>query len=136
MKIAVIVRSGLADWQKLNVTDVPGRRDRDHPTGEVMGRALRGRLRTGTATCPCSASRCCASPPTPTNFATVHTAAPSPAAWPTAVYTDELFATGNDADNRAAVAAVATAALSLAGLAVVGDRRTVDKALDKLRLHP
>jgi hypothetical protein len=53
-----------------------------------------------------------------------------------AVYTDELFATGNDVDNRAAVAAVPTADLALAGFAVAGDRRTVDKALDKLRLHP
>jgi hypothetical protein len=53
-----------------------------------------------------------------------------------AVYTDELFATGNDIDNRAAVAAVATEDLSLAGFAVAGDRRTIDKALDKLRLHP
>jgi hypothetical protein len=52
-----------------------------------------------------------------------------------AVYTDDLFATGNDVDNRAAVAAVATEALALAGFAVAGDRRTVDKALDKLRLH-
>jgi hypothetical protein len=53
-----------------------------------------------------------------------------------AAYTDELFATGNDVDNRAAVAAVPTADLSVAGFAVAGDRRTVDKALDKLRLHP
>ena len=45
------------------------------------------------------------------------------------------LATGNDIDNRAAVAAVATEDLSLAGFAVAGDRRTVDKALDKLRLH-
>ena len=52
-----------------------------------------------------------------------------------AVYTDDLFATGNDVDNRAAVAAVATGDLALAGFAVAGDRRTVDKALDKLRLH-
>jgi hypothetical protein len=52
------------------------------------------------------------------------------------VYTDELFTTGNDADNRAAVAAVATEDLGLAGFAVAGDRRTVDKALDRLRLHP
>jgi hypothetical protein len=54
----------------------------------------------------------------------------------TAVYTDELFGTGNDVDNRAAVAAVTTEDLSLAGFAVAGDRRTVDKALDKLGLHP
>jgi hypothetical protein len=53
-----------------------------------------------------------------------------------AVYTDDLFTTNNDVDNRAAVAAVRTEDLRLAGLAVAGDRRTVDKALDKLRLHP
>jgi hypothetical protein len=53
-----------------------------------------------------------------------------------AVYTDELFTTGNDIDNRAAVASVATEDLSLAGFAVAGDRRSVDKALDRLRLHP
>ena len=53
-----------------------------------------------------------------------------------AVYTDDLFATGNDEDNRAAVAAVATGDLLLAGFAVCGDRRAVDKALDRLRLHP
>lgn len=53
-----------------------------------------------------------------------------------AVYTDDLFATGNDIDNRAAVAKVDTGDLALAGFAVAGDRRMVDKALDKLRLHP
>lgn len=52
------------------------------------------------------------------------------------VYTDKLFATGNDVDNRAMVASETTESLTLAGFAVVGDRRTVDKALDKLRLHP
>lgn len=55
---------------------------------------------------------------------------------PIAVFTDDLFATANDVDNRAAVAKIATEDLSLAGFAVVGPRRTVDKALDKLRLHP
>lgn len=54
----------------------------------------------------------------------------------TAVYTDDLFATYNDVDNRAAVAKVATADMSLAGFAVTGDRRDVDKAFDKLKLHP
>lgn len=52
-----------------------------------------------------------------------------------AVYTDDLFATSNDVDNRAQVRAVATDDLKLAGLAVVGPRRDVDKALDKVRLH-
>jgi hypothetical protein len=53
-----------------------------------------------------------------------------------AVYTDDLFATGNDVDNRAAVRAVATDDLVLAGFAVAGPARTVDKVVDKLRLHP
>lgn len=53
-----------------------------------------------------------------------------------AVYTDDLFDTSNDEDNRAAVARVATDDLKLAGFAVTGPRRDVDKALDKLRLHP
>jgi hypothetical protein len=53
-----------------------------------------------------------------------------------AVYTDDLFGTGNDADNRAMVAPVATDDLKPAGFAVTGPRRDVDKALDKVRLHP
>ena len=53
-----------------------------------------------------------------------------------AVYTDDLFATGNDVDNRAAVRAVATDDLVLAGFAVAGPSRMVDKVVDKLRLHP
>ncbi len=52
-----------------------------------------------------------------------------------AVFTDELFATGNDIDNRAAVAAVARADLRLAGLALRADRRDVDKITKGLRLH-
>ncbi|HEY8526637.1 MAG TPA: DUF2000 family protein [Acidimicrobiales bacterium] len=41
-----------------------------------------------------------------------------------------------DIDNRAAVAKVATEDLPVAGFAVLGPRREVDKALDKLKLHP
>lgn len=52
-----------------------------------------------------------------------------------AVYTDDLFTTGNDVDNRAAVRHVPTEKLALAGIAVAGPRRDVDKALDRLRLH-
>ncbi len=52
------------------------------------------------------------------------------------VYTDQLFSTGNDVDNRAAVAAVTTDELVIAGFAVAGDGKQVDKAFDKLRFHP
>ncbi|MEE8602970.1 DUF2000 domain-containing protein [Euzebya tangerina] len=53
----------------------------------------------------------------------------------TAIYVEEMFATGNDADNRATVREVPTAELPLVGLAVVGSRREVDRSLDRLRPH-
>jgi hypothetical protein len=43
------------------------------------------------------------------------------------VYTADLFATGNDVDNRAAVEGVATERLNLVGVAVAGEQRFVDK---------
>ncbi|MBE1878722.1 DUF2000 domain-containing protein [Myceligenerans pegani] len=52
------------------------------------------------------------------------------------VYTADLFATGNDVDNRAAVAAVATEKLDLVGVAVAGERRVVDKVVKGAKLHP
>ncbi|MFC8800259.1 DUF2000 family protein [Promicromonospora sp. NPDC057138] len=52
------------------------------------------------------------------------------------VYTADLFATGNDVDNRAAVASVATEKLDLVGVVVAGERRVVDKVVKGARLHP
>ncbi|MEU6776384.1 DUF2000 domain-containing protein [Streptomyces sp. NPDC046759] len=57
-------------------------------------------------------------------------------ALPRAVFTSDLFATGNDRDNRAAVRAVPTAELDLVGLAVYGPRSAVDKVLKGARMHP
>jgi hypothetical protein len=54
---------------------------------------------------------------------------------PVAVYTEELFATGNDDDNRAAVRAVPAEKLALVGLAVYGPRADVDKVAKGLTLH-
>ncbi|MCW5748571.1 MAG: DUF2000 family protein [Alphaproteobacteria bacterium] len=53
-----------------------------------------------------------------------------------AIYTRELFATGHDEANRAAVAAVATDALDLVGLALHAERKIVDKILKGMALHP
>lgn len=53
-----------------------------------------------------------------------------------AIFIDELFGTANDVANRAAVRAVASDRLTLAGLAVHDRRNAVDKALRGLRLHP
>jgi hypothetical protein len=53
-----------------------------------------------------------------------------------AIYTMDMFATGNDDDNRAVVRAVPASALSLAGLAVHGPRNAVDKVFKGATLHP
>jgi hypothetical protein len=52
-----------------------------------------------------------------------------------AIFTDELFATNHDVANRAAVQAVASADLSLAGLALHADRKAVDAVVKGLSLH-
>ncbi len=57
-------------------------------------------------------------------------------ALPRAVFTADLFRTGNDRDNRAAVRAVGADRLDLVGLAVYGPRNAVDKVLKGARMHP
>ncbi len=52
------------------------------------------------------------------------------------VFTADLFATGNDRDNRAAVRAVQRSSLDLAGIAVYGPRGAVDKIVKGARMHP
>jgi hypothetical protein len=52
------------------------------------------------------------------------------------VFTTDLFTTGNDVANRAAVAALSRESLDLAGIAIRADRKTVDKITSGLRLHP
>ena len=52
------------------------------------------------------------------------------------VYTRDLFSTGHDAANRAAVAAVASTDLDLVGLGLRGPRNLVDRIVKGARLHP
>ncbi|MEV0902853.1 DUF2000 domain-containing protein [Actinoplanes sp. NPDC049802] len=52
------------------------------------------------------------------------------------VFTSDLFATGHDAANRAAVRAVRTADLDLVGLAVYGPRNGVDRIVKGASMHP
>jgi hypothetical protein len=55
---------------------------------------------------------------------------------PFALFIDELFATSNDVDNRAAMKAVPADDLTIAGLAMRADRKIVDKIFDGVKLHP
>lgn len=52
------------------------------------------------------------------------------------VFTADLFKTGNDRDNRAAVAAVPRDELDLVGIALHGPRNRIDKIVKGAALHP
>jgi hypothetical protein len=51
------------------------------------------------------------------------------------LFTEELFTTGNDIDNRAAMKAVAADALRIVGMALRAEKKIVDKVLKGLTLH-
>jgi hypothetical protein len=53
-----------------------------------------------------------------------------------AVYIEDMFKTGHDADNRATVRAVPAEEMPLVGLAVYGPKNAVDKIFKGLHLHP
>ncbi|SEO43743.1 DUF2000 domain-containing protein [Actinacidiphila rubida] len=131
-KIAVLLRDDLALWQKLNATaflvsglgstlpEVIGRpyEDADGTPYQAMFRqpvlVFEGSKETLQRALDRTLSR----------------------ALPRAVFTADLFSTGHDADNRAAVKAVPRADLDLVGLAVYGPRNAVDKVLKGARMHP
>jgi hypothetical protein len=131
-KIAIIVREDLAAWQGLNVAcflsgglvgaspHLAGERYVD-ATGRVYGPLVRQPILVFAASA--------AELGRALRRAIDRGLQPS-------LYTTALFATDNDRDNRAAVAAVATDALDLAGLGLHADRKEVDKVTKGLALHP
>jgi hypothetical protein len=131
-KIAIVLAEDLATWQKLNVTgflasgiayahpDLVGEPYRD--ADGVLYHAMFRQPVLALAGPPAALLRA-------RNRAQERNLR-------TAIYTMGMFATGHDAANRAVVAALPTAALDLAGLALWGERKAVDKALDGLKLHP
>src|ERR1700675_4574423 len=52
-----------------------------------------------------------------------------------AVYTEDMFKTTHDAANRGAVKAVIRAELNLVGLAMRAERKVIDKIIDGLKFH-
>jgi hypothetical protein len=130
-KVAIVVREDLAAWQKLNVTAFLAS-GLAHATDEIMGRPyLDGSDNTYLSMIrePIMVYASDAAGLTRVHERTLRRGLPA------AVYTDELFATGNDDDNRAAVRAVAAEKLALVGLGVYGARNEVDKVVKGLSLH-
>jgi len=53
-----------------------------------------------------------------------------------AIYIEPMFATTNDADNRAAVAAAPAEAMNFVGIGVHGPRKALDKVVNGLKFLP
>ncbi|MFE6941616.1 DUF2000 family protein [Streptomyces chartreusis] len=131
-KIAVLLREDLEPWQRLNVTAflVSGLGTQ---IPEVIGDPYEDA--DGVPYLPMFRQPVLVFETTKETLTTAHTRALT-RALPRAIFTSDLFSTGNDRDNRAAVRAVATAELDLVGLAVYGPRNGVDKVIKGARMHP
>jgi hypothetical protein len=130
-KIAVLLRDDLAAWQKLNMTAflVSGVA---HTAPESVGEAYADA--DGTKYLPMFGQPVLVFATDSAGLALALDRALRRDVV-ASVFTDDLFTTGNDIDNRAAVAAVARAELRLSGLAMRADRRDIDKITKGLRLH-
>jgi hypothetical protein len=131
-KIAVLLREDLEPWQRLNVTAflVSGLGTQ---VPEVIGEPYEDA--DGVRYLPMFRQPVLVFEGTKETLTAAHTRALS-RALPRALFTSDLFTTGNDRDNRAAVRAVPTGELDLVGLAVHGPRNTVDKVVKRARMHP
>lgn len=131
-KIAVLLRDDLEPWQRLNVTAflVSGL---GTVLPEVIGEPYEDA--DGTPYLPMFRQPVLIFEGSKETLTAAHGRALS-RALPRAVFTSDLFTTGNDRDNRAAVRSVPTGELDLVGLAVYGPRNAVDKVLKGARMHP
>ncbi|MGH4030263.1 DUF2000 family protein [Actinomycetota bacterium Odt1-20B] len=131
-KIAVLLRSDLETWQRLNVTAflVSGL---GSELPEVIGEPYADA--DGTPYLPMFRQPVLVFEGTKETLTAAHSRALS-RSLPRSVFTSDLFTTGNDRDNRAAVRAVPGGDLDLVGLAVYGPRNAVDKVLKGARMHP
>ncbi|MEU8890026.1 DUF2000 domain-containing protein [Streptomyces sp. NPDC048442] len=131
-KIAVLLREDLETWQRLNVTAflVSGL---GTTVPEVIGEPYADA--DDTAYLPMFRQPVMVFEGTKENLTAAHAKALS-RGLSVGVFTSDLFATGNDRDNRAAVRAVGKDGLDLVGIAVHGARGAVDKAVKGARMHP
>ncbi|MER6130507.1 DUF2000 domain-containing protein [Streptomyces sp. NPDC001815] len=130
-KIAVLLREDLEPWQRLNVTAflVSGL---GTAVPEVVGEPYEDA--DGVGYLSMFRQPVLVFEGTKETLTAAHARVLS-RALPRALFTSDLFTTGNDRDNRAAVRAVPTADLDLVGLAVYGPRNAVDKVVKGARMH-
>lgn len=131
-KIAVVLRSDLEVWQRLNVTAflVSGL---GTTLPEVIGAPYADA--DGTGYLPMFRQPVLVFEAEKETVTAAHARALS-RSLPRSVFTADLFATGDDEANRAAVRAVPGNRLDLVGLGVYGPRNQVDKVVKGARMHP
>jgi hypothetical protein len=131
-KIAVVLREDLEPWQRLNVTAflVSGL---GTTVPEVVGEPYEDA--DGTPYLPMFRQPVLVFEATKETLKAAHGRAVS-RVLPCAVFTSDLFGTGNDRDNRAAVRAVGAGELDVVGMAVHGPKNAVDKVIKGSLMHP
>lgn len=129
MKIAIVLRADLEPWQRLNVAafTISGVASQEGAVGEDYRDASDNRY------LPMFKDPVLVFGASPEEMARIVDRARSRDV-PFSIFTRDLFATFNDVDNRAAVAAVAVDDLDVVGLAFRIDRRIADKVLKGLKL--
>ena len=130
-KIAVVVRDDLETWQRLNVTAFLAGGIAANP--DLLGEPYADA--DGTRYLPLFRQPVLVLEGGKEALTSAHERALG-RGLPLSVFTSDLFGTGFDEANRAAVRAVPRSALDLVGLAVHGPRTGVDKVLRGARMHP
>jgi hypothetical protein len=132
-KVAVVVRDDLATWQRLNVTAFLMSGVTAYAGGGAIGQDYvdaDGKTYLPLLVQPVPVFEAGAA-----KLRTVRERADRRGVT-LALYTNEMFATGNDDDNRAAVRAVATDDLDIVGIALRAPHRDADAVLRGLDRHP
>jgi hypothetical protein len=132
-KIAVVVRDDLAPWQRLNVTAFLISGVTAAAGKEAIGEDYLDA--DGNRYLPLLVQPVLIFEGSGEKLKTVRERAQRREV-PVALYTADMFETGHDAANRAAVAAVAAADLDVAGVALRASHRDADAVLRGLRRHP
>ena len=132
-KVAVVVRDDLAVWQRLNVTAFLMAGVTAQAGAEAIGEDYVDG--DGRRYLPLLVQPVLVFESTGPKLKTVRERAERRET-PVAIYTMEMFSTGKDEDNRAAVRAVPTEELDLVGLALRAPHRDADAILRGLTRHP
>jgi hypothetical protein len=131
-KIAIVIRGDLASWQKLNVTAfIAGGLAGHNPT--LVGAPYRDG--SGNHYLPMIIQPIMIYEADAESIRRAYQRAMDREVR-LAIFTSDLFATGNDIDNRAAVADKPAEALDLVGIAMRDLKKSVDYVVKGLKLHP